>query len=107
MGPGFRRDSNRNSLEPRRGGEIARLEEFRVEELGLIAGARIGKDRDDRVTGSELASQPDRAADIDPRRAAKNKPLLLDEGEYDRQHLGIGDLILPIGREPFEVLGFA
>src|SRR6266446_10125754 len=66
-------------FQPRRGRELARLQKFWVEELRLVAGAGIGEDRDDRVPGPELARQPDRAADIDPGRAAEDQPLFLHE----------------------------
>src|SRR5271170_253305 len=63
--PVFRRDSESSSLEPRWGGEVAGLQELRVEQLGWVAGAGIGEDRHDRVAGAELAREAYGAAHID------------------------------------------
>src|SRR5207253_10554474 len=90
-------------FQPGRGRELARLQEFGVEEFRLVAGAGIGEDRDDRVPGPELAREANGAAHIDPGRAAEHQPFLGDEIEQCRQHLGISDLVLPVRRKADEV----
>ena len=42
------------------------LEELRVEELRLVAGAVVAEEGHDGVPGSEVAREPDRARDVDP-----------------------------------------
>src|SRR5262249_18377643 len=77
-----------------------------VEQLRLVAAAGIGEDRHDRVAGADFAGEPDRAADVDAGRAAENEALLDDQLEQHRQHLRVGDLVLPVGCEADDVAGF-
>jgi hypothetical protein len=44
------------------------------------------------VAGPHLLGQPDRAGDIDARRAAQAQAFMLEQVEDDRQRLLVGDL---------------
>src|SRR5579885_2622266 len=63
-------------LQPAWGRQILFFQERRVEQLRLVAGAGIGKDRHDRVARAEFACQADRAAHVDAAGAAEHQPFV-------------------------------
>ena len=94
-------------LEPCGDRQVLLAQEGRVEQLRGVARAGIAKKRHDRVARPELARKPDRAGDVDPRRAAEQQALLDDEVEDDRQRLLVGDLVGDVDRRAFEIGGDA
>src|SRR5262249_7427963 len=56
-------------LEPFRDRQVFLAQELRVEQLGLVPGAVIGKDRHDCMTGAKFLGEPHRAGNIDAGRA--------------------------------------
>src|SRR5207248_5426250 len=102
----FRWDDNWGSaIEPGRARQVLLFQESGVEQFRLIVAAGIGEDRYDRLARPQLLRQADRAGDIDAGRAAEHEALFLHELEQDRQHLLVGDLVLPVVREALEVAG--
>src|SRR3546814_3139962 len=53
------------------------LQKNRIEKLRLIPVAVVAEDRDDRMTGTELAREADGAGDIDAAGPAEAEPFLL------------------------------
>src|SRR5262249_54612228 len=100
-------DRRMSLVEPVRNGKSLFTQEFGVEQPALVAGAIIGKHRDDGMAGPHLLGESDSARHIDPARPAKAKPFLAQEVEDDGQRLGIRDLIGLVDLRPFQVGGDA
>src|SRR5688572_22960899 len=79
------------ALEPVGAGESLFLQERRVEQLGLVARARVGEDRDDRVPRTEVFREADRSGDVDAARAAEAQAFGPQQVEHDRERFGVGD----------------
>ena len=56
---------------------------------------------------AQFLGEPDRAGDVDARRAAEQQALMLGQVEDDRQRLFVGDLIGEIDRRALEIGGDA
>src|SRR4029079_3097676 len=82
-------------------------QECRVEYPTLVAGAVIGKDRDDRMTGAHVTCEPYRSGDIDTARSAEAQPFLAKQVEYDGQRLCVRNLIGLVDHGTFEIGGDA
>src|SRR5262245_38666720 len=95
------------AVEPLRHRQPLLTQEFGVEQPALVAGAVIGEHRDDRMTGAEIAGEPDGAGDIDAARSAEAETFLTQEVENDRQRLGILDLVGLVDLGGFEILSDA
>ncbi len=63
-------------LEPLRNRQALLAEKSRVEEAALVAGAVIGEDRDDRMTGAHVAREANSACDVNAARAAEAEAFL-------------------------------
>src|SRR5215470_7768937 len=74
----------RSAFQPRRHRQVLAAQEFRVEQLGLIARAVVGEHGHDGVAGPQLAGEPDRTGDVDTRRSTEAEALVLQEVEDDR-----------------------
>src|SRR3954470_19007278 len=80
-------------LEPARHRQFLRAQEFRIEQLGLVARAGIGEHRDDGLARTQILGEADGARDVDTRRAAEAEPLVLEQVEDDRYRLFVGDQV--------------
>src|SRR4030095_11832101 len=80
-------------------------QEFGVEQPTLVAGAVIGENRDDGMTGPEVASKTNGACDIDAARSAEAEPFLAQQVEDDGQRLRVGNLVGLIDLGAFEIGG--
>ena len=57
------------------------------------------------MTRPEYARQAQGPGDVDPRRAPKAQPFVLEKIEDDRHRLFVGNLIRDVDRRAFEILG--
>src|SRR6476620_10574662 len=94
-------------VEPSGNRQTLLTQECRVEQPALVAGAVIAKHRDNRVAGAEVARKSDGACHIDTTCSAEAQPFLGQEVKYDRQRLGIWDLIGLVDHRTFEIGGDA
>src|SRR6056297_4356573 len=93
------------TVEPGRHRQVLRTQKFRVVDLRLVARAVIAEDRHDGLAGAEIAGETHRPGDVDARRAAEAKALMLEKVEDDRQRLGIGDRVGEIRGEALQIGG--
>ena len=83
----------RLALQPCRHRQLLGAQEFRIEQLGLVARAVVGEHGDDGLARARVLGEPDRAGDVDAGRAAEAKPLVLEQIEDDRHRLLVGNEI--------------
>src|SRR5471032_3084177 len=95
------------SLHPGRQRQVLLAQESRVEQLGLVAAAAVGEDRDDGLAGAELLGELHRAHDVDGGRTAQHQAFVLDEVEQQRQGFLVGNAQRQVDRRALEVLGDA
>src|SRR3954468_54644 len=82
-----------SDLKPVRYRQAFLLEKGGIEELRLVARARVGEDRHHRMAGAESARQANRTRDVDAARAAEDESFLFHQIKNDGHRLGIRYLI--------------
>src|SRR3954470_12708555 len=98
----FERDFNvRFLFQPLGHRQLLRTQEFRIEQLGLVARSAVGEHRDDGLARPQLLGEADSAGDVDAGRAAKAEAFVLEQIEYDRYGLFVGN---EIGLLDFDVV---
>src|SRR5436190_1678914 len=95
------------ALEPVGAGEPLFLQERRIEQLRLVARARVREDRDDRVSRAEILREADRAGDVDAARAAEAQAFGAQQVEHDRERFRVGDPVGVVDRCTLDVLRHA
>src|SRR6185295_11056471 len=80
-------------------------QEFGVEQPTLVAGAVIGENRDEGMTGPEVAGKTDGTCDVDAARSAEAKPFLAQQVEDDGQRLRVGYLVGLVDLGAFKIGG--
>ena len=97
----------RRCLKPWRDRKLFFSQELRIEHLRLIPRPVIAKHCYNRVTGTQIAGEADRAGNIDAARTAEAKALFREELEGYIERFRIGNLIGPVDDYAFKVGGDA
>ena len=105
----FERDRDRGALlrQPGRRGQALSFQEFRIEQLALIAVAVIAQHGDDGVPRAHVLRHADGARHIDAGRAAHAQAFMLQKIEDDGQGFLIGNFIGVVDRRAFQIGGDA